>query len=117
MRAVRIQTYGDPAGMTVGDAPAPEPAPGQLLIEVTAIGVGGVDAVIRRGTVGTFPPGLIPGSEVAGRVTAVGDGVDASWIGRDVWAFTGVGGAYADLAVAKVDDVTPLPAGRRRSTR
>ena len=38
-----------------------------------------------------FKEGHIPGSEVAGTVTAVGDGVDPSWIGRRVWAFTGTG--------------------------
>lgn len=40
---------------------------------------------------------------------AVGEGVDAGWIGRRVWAFTGYGGGYAERAVATLDDVTPLP--------
>ncbi|BCY10078.1 zinc-binding dehydrogenase [Actinoplanes sp. L3-i22] len=113
MQAVRIQTFGDPGGMAVVDVPEPVPAPGQLLVGTEAIGVGGVDAVIRRGTLSGygFREGLIPGSEIAGRVLAVGDGVDATWIGREVWAFTGVGGAYAERAVAALDDVTPLPAG------
>ncbi|MEU4242241.1 zinc-binding dehydrogenase [Actinoplanes sp. NPDC026619] len=109
MRAVRIQSFGDPSGMALVDAPAPEPAPGQVLIATEAIGVGGVDAVVRRGTLSGygFEEGLIPGSEVAGRVI----GGDAAWIGRRVWAFTGVGGAYAERAVARVEDVTPLPDG------
>lgn len=108
-----IQTFGDPSRMTVVDAPAPEPAPGQLLVDVAAIGVGGVDAVIRRGTLGGygFTAGHIPGSEVAGRVVAVGDGVEAGWLGRGVWAFTGRGGGYAERAVAHVEDVTVLPGG------
>jgi NADPH:quinone reductase-like Zn-dependent oxidoreductase len=99
--------------MAVVDIPEPAPEPGQLLIEVRAIGVGGVDAVIRRGTLDGygFRAGLIPGSEVAGRVVAAGDPADAAWIGREVWAFTGVGGAYAELAVARLDDVTELPDG------
>nr|WP_250008119.1 hypothetical protein [Actinoplanes sp. M2I2] len=54
---------------------------------------------------------------MAGRVLAVGDGVDASWIGRPVWAFTGVGGAYAERAVVRLEDVTELPDGLSRSTR
>lgn len=113
VKAVSIQTFGDPGGMAVVDAPAPVPEPGQLLIEVRTIGVGGVDAVIRRGTLGGygFRAGIIPGSEVAGRVIAVGDPADAAWVGRDVWAFTGVGGAYAEQAVARLEDVTELPAG------
>jgi NADPH:quinone reductase-like Zn-dependent oxidoreductase len=53
--------------------------------------------------------GHIPGSEVAGTVTAVGDGVDASWIGRRVWAFTGTGGGYVEQALVPVEEIAPLP--------
>lgn len=111
MRAVSIRRFGDPSGMEVVEAPSPVAAPGQVVIRTEAIGVGGVDAVIRRGTLGGFgfQEGLIPGSEVAGVVTATGDGVDASWIGRRVWAFTGTGGGYVEEAVAPVADVVALP--------
>jgi NADPH2:quinone reductase len=111
MRAVVIEHFGDPAGMTVIDAPVPTPQPDQVRIAVEAIGVGGVDAVIRRGTLGGygFTAGHIPGSEVAGTVTAVGTDVHSSWIGRRVWAFTGTGGGYVGQAVATVGDVMPLP--------
>lgn len=93
--------------------PVPVPAPGQVQIATEAIGVGGVDAVIRRGTLAAygFREGHVLGSEVAGRVTAVGEGVDASWIGRQVWAFTGLSGGYAEQAVAALEDVLALPDG------
>lgn len=112
MRAVIIRTFGDPDGMEVVDRPAPAPADGEVVIRTEAIGVGGVDAVIRRGALSGygFQEGLIPGSEVAGTITATGDGVDGSWVGRRVWAFTGHGGGYAEQAVARVDDVVVLPA-------
>ncbi|MFC4944606.1 zinc-binding dehydrogenase [Pseudonocardia sp. GCM10023141] len=111
MRAAAIQRFGDPDGIAVIEVPAPAPAPGQVIIETEAIGVGGVDAVIRRGTLRGygFSEGLIPGSEVAGRVTAVGSGVDASWVGRRVWAFTGTSGGYVEQAVARIEDVVALP--------
>ncbi|MFK3670068.1 zinc-dependent alcohol dehydrogenase family protein [Leifsonia aquatica] len=111
MRAVSIRRFGDPSGMEVVDAPSPVAAAGQVVIRTEAIGVGGVDAVIRRGTLGGFgfQEGLIPGSEVAGVVTATGDGVDASWIGQRVWAFTGTGGGYVEDALAQVADVVALP--------
>lgn len=111
MRAVTIRSFGDASGLELSELPEPKPAHGQLLVSTAAIGVGGVDAVIRRGTLGTsgFTVGLVPGSEVAGTVTAVGDGVDPAWIGRRVWAFTGIGGGYAEFAVAGLDDVTVLP--------
>lgn len=113
MRAVVIEQFGDPSGMVLRDLADPTPAAGQVVVRPEAIGVGGVDAVIRRGTLGGygFAEGLIPGSEVAGVVTAVGDGVDPSWLGRRVWAFTGTGGGYAEQAAAHLDDVTALPDG------
>jgi NADPH:quinone reductase len=111
MRAVTIRVFGDPDGMDVVDRPSPAPAPGQMVIRTEAIGVGGVDAVIRRGTLGGygFPEGMIPGSEVAGIVTATGEGVDGAWIGRRVWAFTGTGGGYVEEAIARSEDVVELP--------
>ncbi|EXU64959.1 NADPH:quinone reductase [Streptomyces sp. PRh5] len=113
MKAVAIQAFGPPEGLAVIDLPVPTPAAGQVLIANEAIGVGGSDAVIRRGTLAAygFQEGHIPGSEVAGTVTAVGDGVDTSWVGRRVWAFTGVGGGYVEQAIAAVEELLPLPAG------
>ncbi|MGW7694734.1 zinc-dependent alcohol dehydrogenase family protein [Streptomyces asiaticus] len=113
MKAVAIQAFGPPEGLAVIDLPVPTPAAGQVLIANEAIGVGGSDAVIRRGTLAGygFKEGHIPGSEVAGTVTAVGDGVDTSWVGRRVWAFTGVNGGYVEQAIAAVEEILPLPAG------
>ncbi|MGW1065670.1 zinc-binding dehydrogenase [Streptomyces aureus] len=116
MRAVSIRTFGSPDGMEVVSVPVPDPSPGEVVIRTAAIGVGGVDAVIRRGTLGALGPamsrdGLVPGSEVAGTITAVGAGVEASWLNRRVWAFTGVSGGYAEYVVARIENVTPLPAG------
>jgi NADPH:quinone reductase-like Zn-dependent oxidoreductase len=112
MRAVIIRAFGDPDGMDVVDRPTPAPAAGEVVIRTQAIGVGGVDAVIRRGTLGGygFPVGMIPGSEVAGIVNAAGEGVDGAWIGRRVWAFTGTGGGYVEEAVARKDDIAEIPA-------
>ncbi len=111
MRAMTVERFGDPSGMAMTDAPVPAPGPGELVIGTEAIGVGGVDAVIRRGTISGYgiTTGLILGSEVAGTVTAVGTDVDESWVGRRAWAFTGLGGGYAEQALAQVDDVVALP--------
>jgi NADPH2:quinone reductase len=111
VKAVAIQSFGDPEGLRVIEVPVPVPTSGQVLITPTAIGVGGVDVVIRRGGLRTygFSEGHVPGSEVAGTVTAVGDGVDAAWIGRRVWAYTGFGGGYAEQVMVGVADIVPLP--------
>lgn len=111
MRSVQVRRFGDPDGLEVVEVAEPAPGEGQVLVATEATGVGGVDAVIRRGTVGGlgFSPGFVPGSEVAGTVAAVGIGVDPAWVGRRVWAFTGTGGGYAERAVARLEDVVPLP--------
>jgi NADPH:quinone reductase len=111
MKAVIIKAFGAPDGLSVVDLPKPEPGPTEILIAVQAIGVGGVDALIRNGSLAGwgFTEGLVPGSEVAGTVVSVGHDVDESWIGRRVWGFTGLGGGYADHATAGIDDVVPLP--------
>ncbi|MFE9856661.1 zinc-binding dehydrogenase [Streptomyces sp. NPDC005780] len=111
MKAIAIQTFGGPEGLAVVDLPAPVPAAGQVVIATEAVGVGGVDVVIRSGALAAygFKEGHIPGGEVAGTVTAVGDGVDSSWIGRRVWGFTGTGGGYVEQALAPVEEIVPLP--------
>jgi NADPH:quinone reductase-like Zn-dependent oxidoreductase len=104
---------GSPEGLAVVDLPVPAPAAGQVLIATEAVGVAGVDTLIRSGALAAygFEEGHIPGGEVAGTVTAVGDGVDASWMGRRVWAFTGTGGGYVEQALARVEQILPLPTG------
>jgi len=111
VKAVAVQEFGGPEGLAVVDLPVPSPAGGQVLISTEAIGVGGVDVVIRSGALGDhgFRPGHVLGGEIAGTVAAVGDGVDPAWLGRRVWAFTGIGGGYAEQAVAAADTLVPLP--------
>ncbi|MGW6199946.1 zinc-binding dehydrogenase [Kribbella sp. NPDC055110] len=113
MKAVVIKAFGGPEVLSVVEVPAPVPGAGEVLVAVEAIGVGGVDALIRSGSLAAwgFREGLVPGSEVAGTVIAVGPDTDHSWIGQRVWAFTGLGGGYAEQAVAAVEDVVPLPTG------
>ncbi|MFE9782633.1 zinc-binding dehydrogenase [Streptomyces sp. NPDC005775] len=112
MKAVSIRSFGPPEGMAVIDLPVPVPAAGQVLIATEAVGVGGADTVIRSGALAAygFQEGHVPGSEVAGTVAAVGEGVDASWIGREVWGFTGTGGGYVEQALASAAEILPLPA-------
>jgi len=111
VKAAAIQAFGRPDGLAIIDLDDPAPRPGQVVIDTEAIGVGGVDAVILRGTLGDygFKEGHILGSEVAGTVTAVGDGVDPAWTGQRVWAFTGRDGGYAERATSAAETLVPLP--------
>ncbi|MEV5647064.1 zinc-binding dehydrogenase [Nocardia sp. NPDC052254] len=112
MRAVMIESFGGPEGLTVTVVPDPVPAAGEVVIATEAIGVGGLDALIRGGELAGygFAPGHIPGSEVAGTVVAAGAGVDTGWVGRRVWAFTGEGGGYVEYAVVQANTLIPLAA-------
>ncbi|MFD6454677.1 zinc-binding dehydrogenase [Nocardia sp. NPDC060220] len=111
MKAVVVQAFGGPEVLAVVELPHPNPAAGEVLITTEAIGVGGVDALVRSGALAAFgiTPGHILGQEVVGTVTAVGEGVDTGWIGQRVWAFTGEGGGYAERAVASAETLVPVP--------
>ncbi|WP_305780458.1 zinc-binding dehydrogenase [Nocardia nova] len=113
MKAVIIEAFGGPEVLTVAEVPDPIASAGQVVIATEAIGVGGVDVLIRRGGPAGygFAPGHVPGSEVAGTVVAVGDDVDPAWTGRRVWAFTGEGGGYVEYAAVPTDSLVALPAG------
>jgi NADPH2:quinone reductase len=114
MRAIRIDRFGAPDGLQLADVPTPSPSAGEVLVRVEAAGVGGVDAAIRRGTLGTgFLRGMIPGGEVAGTVVEVGEDLSRRWIGTRVWAHTGTSGGYAEYATAAVADLTRLPGDLR----
>jgi NADPH:quinone reductase len=102
--------------MKLEDVPEPKPGAGQVLVRLRAIGVNPVDTYIRSGgyTVNiTFP--FIPGSDGAGVVEAIGDGVKLFRQGDRVYIFgttSGIRmGAYAELALCAESQVCPLPQG------
>lgn len=116
MYAVRLRGFGG-AGELVGEVVAdPVPGAGGVLVRVAAAGVHLIDARVRAGVAlgGAALPELpaVLGREVAGQVVAVGAGVDAGWVGRNVVAHLGdAGGGYAELAVASAERLHPVPEG------
>jgi NADPH:quinone reductase-like Zn-dependent oxidoreductase len=111
MRQIWIPKAGPPEVLELREAPDPLPAPGELRVRVEASGVNFADVMGRLGTYPDLPPmPVVPGYEVAGRVDAVGDGVETDWIGRDVLAFTRFGG-YSDVVCAPEIQVHARPAG------
>ncbi|MER6945425.1 zinc-binding dehydrogenase [Nonomuraea sp. NPDC000554] len=113
MHAITLHSYGPAENLRLETVPDPEPGPGQVRIAVHAAGLHFIETRLRRGIpVGPHPaPGLpaILGSEVAGRVDAVGDGADPALLGRRVVTSDVTSGGYASLAVAPAADVTSLP--------
>ena len=109
MKAIRMHQAGDPEVLQYEDVPDPAPAARQVLIRVAAAGINYPDIGARRNAAAASLP-LIPGSEAAGTVTAVGEGVTAFKRG-DVVAYCGGPGSYAEMAVVPVGRALPVPAG------
>jgi NADPH:quinone reductase-like Zn-dependent oxidoreductase len=111
MRQIWITKYGPPEVLTIGQAPDPEPKPGELRIRVEASGVNFADIVGRVGLYPDLPPiPVVPGYEVSGHIDAADTAVDAGWIGRDVLAMTRFGG-YADVVCVPPNQVYARPSG------
>ncbi len=111
MKAVLCRAFGPPSGLTLEDVPPPEPGPGQALIRVEACAVNFADALMVQGRYQTRPPlPFSPGGEVAGVVSALGEGVSGPVPGTRVLAMTGHGG-FAEMAVARADAVVAVPDG------
>ncbi|MBC8241212.1 MAG: alcohol dehydrogenase catalytic domain-containing protein, partial [Alphaproteobacteria bacterium] len=95
MKAIQVHEFGDADVLRYGDVPDPTAGPGQVVIKVAAIGVNPVDTYIRAG-VHLIRPALpfIPGSDAAGTVLAVGDGVSGFKTGDRVYAAGSLGDAW-----------------------
>ena len=111
MRCIEIEEPGGPEVLRPAERPDPEPAAGELLIDVVAAGVNRPDVLQRQGAYPP-PPGAsdIPGLEVAGRVAAVGPGVSGWRTGDQVCALV-AGGGYASRCAAPAAQCLPVPAG------
>ncbi|TVR61063.1 MAG: NAD(P)H-quinone oxidoreductase [Candidatus Competibacteraceae bacterium] len=111
MTAIEITEPGGPEKLRPTQRPVPQPAPGEVLIQVAAAGVNRPDCLQRQGGYPP-PPGAsdIPGLEVAGTVVALGAGVDGWRIGDPVCALL-TGGGYAEYCVAPAPQCLPIPAG------
>ncbi len=110
MRAIRFQQAGGPDVLDLVEVDTPAPGPGQILIRHQAIGVNFIDTYHRSGLYPLpLPSGL--GSEAAGVVEAVGDGVTRFSPG-DLAAYAGgLPGAYADASVVPADRAVRVPDG------
>jgi alcohol dehydrogenase len=86
MKAVLTTAHGGPEVLQFRrDFPAPIPAPGELLVRVAATAVNFHDIFTRRGMPGVkIKLPVIVGSDIAGTVESLGQGVDAGWLGKRV---------------------------------
>lgn len=97
MKAIQVTGYGGVEKLSLVDVPRPIPKAGQVLVQVKACGMNNTEIWMREGAYGveeasgwkkegvTFP--RIPGSDVAGRIISLGEGVPSSRLGEDVVLF------------------------------
>ena len=111
MIAIEIRAPGGPEVLAPVERPAPGPAPGEVLIKVTAAGVNRPDIFQRLGRYAP-PPGAsdIPGLEVAGTIEQLGPEVRDWRVGDEVCALV-AGGGYAEYCAAPAPQCLPLPRG------
>ncbi len=112
-RAVRFDHYGDVDVLDVVEVERPVPGPGEALVRVKAAGINPGEAKIRQGMLhdrfpATFPSG--EGSDLAGVVEELGDGVDGFAVGDEVIGFTDERASQADYVVVPAGHLTLKPA-------
>ncbi|MGI8571471.1 MAG: NADP-dependent oxidoreductase [Solirubrobacteraceae bacterium] len=113
MRAVRFDQYGGLDVLEVRDVEDPVPGPGQVLVAVKAAGINPGEIGIREGRLharwpATFPSG--EGTDLAGVVRDVGEGVTAFSGGDEVLGWTEERASHAELVVVVTDQLIPKPA-------
>ena len=112
-RAVRFDRYGDRDVLYIADVETPSPSAGDVLVEVRAAGINPGEAAIRSGALAerfptTFPSG--EGSDLAGVIGAIGDGVTAFAVGDAVLGWSWRRSSHADYVVVPVTQLIPKPA-------
>jgi NADPH2:quinone reductase len=108
MTAAVVSRLGGPEVLALAELPEPEPAAGQVLVQVRRASVNFADIMARRsGYLGTTPP-FVPGIEVAGTVAALGEGVSQFEPGQRVYAVPPRGG-YAQFVAVDAARVFPIP--------
>jgi NADPH2:quinone reductase len=106
MRAIVVTEFGGSEVLRAADHEDPRPGPGEILVDVIASGVNYRDTYERTGAYPRTLP-YVPGSEGAGRVSAVGEGVTGTAVG-DVVVSAELDGAYAERAVVRADRAVPV---------
>jgi len=112
MRAIVVSRFGGPEVLTIGDRPDPQPGAGEVVVRLRAAGVNPVDAYIRTGQYARVPElPYTPGTDGAGEILAVGDGVTQFRPGDRVYvaAFLQQYGTYAEQMVCPANLVHRLP--------
>jgi NADPH:quinone reductase-like Zn-dependent oxidoreductase len=108
VKAVVVHEHGGFDQLQVEDRPKPEPGNGEVRVRLAAVGLNHLDVWVRRGVPGhTFPLPLIPGSDGAGVIDAVGDDVQTVKVGAEVIVLPGISCCECDACGAGNDQLCP----------
>ena len=115
MRAVVLQSYGEPDVLEVVEVADPVPGPEEVLVDVVATAINRADLLQRRGLYPSPPlaashstPRRSPGMEFSGRVAGIGSRVTGLAVGDEVMGIVG-GGGYAEKLVIHERQTMPVP--------
>jgi NADPH2:quinone reductase len=110
MKAIVVKKFGGPEELRVQEIATPERAAGEVLVRVHAAGVNPVETYIRAGTYAKLPElPYTPGTDGAGVVERVGDGVKSTAPGDRAWFMGTSTGSYAEFALCDAAQAHPLP--------
>lgn len=116
MKAIVYSSNGDSEVLKVEERPVPDPGPGEVRVEVHVSGVNPTDWKVRAGVSGQLGDGesQVPNQDGAGRIDAVGEGVDPARIGERVWLYLSAagrpdGGTAQEYLTIPAERAVPLP--------
>jgi len=110
MKAILVRQFGGPEVLKLEEIATPKPAAGQVLVKIYAAGVNPADTYARSGNYAILPSlPYTPGTDGAGVVDSVGEGVGKVKPGDRVYIAKSLFGTYAEFALALESQVYPLP--------
>jgi NADPH2:quinone reductase len=111
-RAVRFDHYGDRDVLYIADVEIPNPSEGQVVVEVRAAAINPGEASIRSGALENVFPATFPsgeGSDLAGTVSSLGEGVTEFAVGDEVLGWSWQRSSHAEYVAVPVDQLIPKP--------
>src|SRR5436309_14417414 len=110
MKAILVRQFGGPEVLKLEEVPTPKPAAGQVLVKIHAAGVNPADTYARTGNYAILPNlPYTPGTDGAGIVDSVGNGINKVKPGDRVYIAKSLSGTYAEYALALESQVHRLP--------
>jgi NADPH:quinone reductase len=110
MKAIQMTETGGPEVLKLVELPDPAPGPGEVLVRMEAVGIAKPDYLVRSGRYRWMPPlPVIPGNEMAGRIAALGPGVEGFTVGQPVLVWGYEQGCYTELGAYGLHRIVPLP--------